>query len=578
MANVRSVRYEPNENVPKPLAIGLACQYAILLVAAIVLTPVIVVRAAGGDDGYMQWAAFAALLVSGITTLVQAVGYKRVGAGHILFMGPSGTFIAISITALAQGGPGLLASLVIASSVIQFISAYKLSWFRRIFTPMVSGTIVMLVAVAVMPIFFGMLDDVPEGSSSSGAPICAIITLLTTVGIVFRSSGVLRLWAPVIGVAVGSVASALLGLFDTSRIAVAPWVGLPVAGWPGLSLDFSPSFWLLLPSFIFVTIIDTIETVGDTVAVQRVSWRKPRSIDFKSIQGAIFADGLGNLLSGLASTVASTTYSTGISLVELTGVAARRVGIWIGVVLVLLALSPKLTSVIMSIPNPVAGAFLGILIAMLFVVGMRMVIQDGDYRKCLVAAIGFWLGYGFHGKIVFPDHLQDIGRWQVLLQDGMVSGGLVAILLLVFLELLSPRRATLKIKLDVDNLPKIHSFLSEVAAGKNWSKEAILKLCSAGEETILSLLDRKATDKEPGNEDRYLFMRARGNERLIELECVADFGEENLEDKMVLLKERSELSDDRELSLRILKQITSSFQHHQYHNTDIVTFKVDAQA
>ena len=51
MANIRNVRYEPNENIPKPLAIGLACQYAILLVAAIVLTPVIVVRAAGGDDG-----------------------------------------------------------------------------------------------------------------------------------------------------------------------------------------------------------------------------------------------------------------------------------------------------------------------------------------------------------------------------------------------------------------------------------------------------------------------------------------------------------------------------------------------
>lgn len=601
----RAVRYEPDENPPRPLAIGLACQYAILSVAGIVLTPAIIIRSAGGEEyhSYLLWAVFAALIVSGITTMIQSIGYKRVGAGHVLLMGTSATFIAISITALAKGGPSLLATLVIISALFQFFFSWKLALFRRVFTSAVGGTIIMLVAVSIMPYLFRMLTEVPATASPSAAPVSALVTLLCVVVIVFKSSGVLRLWAPVIGMAVGSVVAAFYGLFEVDRIASAPWVSLPLANWPGLDLDFSPSFWVLLPSFIFVTIIGAIETVGDAVAVQQVSWRKPRSIDFRVLQGAVSADGTGNLLSGLLSTIPNTTYSGGISLVELTGVAARRVGIWIGAVLILLAFFPKLTAVVLSIPSPVVAAYMGVLIALLFVVGMRLVIRNANYQQCLIAAIGFWMGYGFQADKIFPDLLASSSTWKTLFSDGMTSGGLVALALSLLMELVSSRRKTIKTRLSVKDLPKVHAFLSEFASSKKWGKDAVFRLCSAGEETVLSLLDRKQiykkgkqaawddvlgvhpegqTKEEVDHDDdddeeggRYLLMHARGNNRTIELECIASPGEENLEDKMILLKEQTENKDADDLSLRILHRIASSFHHQQYYDTDIITVKVD---
>ena len=48
---------------------------------AIVIGVVIVVRAGGGSDSYLAWAAFAVLLVSGFTTLTQAVRFGRIGVG-----------------------------------------------------------------------------------------------------------------------------------------------------------------------------------------------------------------------------------------------------------------------------------------------------------------------------------------------------------------------------------------------------------------------------------------------------------------------------------------------------------------
>ena len=100
-----------------------------------------------------------------------------------------------------------------------------------------------------------------------------------------------------------------------------------MSGWPGFDLNFGPVFWTLLPAFVFVTLVGAIETIGDAVAIQNVSWRRPRAVDFRAVQGAVTADGMGNLLSGLMGTVPNTTYSTSVSMTELTGVGARTVGI-----------------------------------------------------------------------------------------------------------------------------------------------------------------------------------------------------------------------------------------------------------
>ena len=138
------VRFEPNERPPIALTAGLGLQLAVLCIAGIAITPVIVVRAAGGAESYLTWAVFAAVLVSGVSTILQAVRVGRIGAGYVLAMGTSGAFIAICVAAIAQGGPAMLATLVVISSLFQFLLAWRLSLLRRILAPTVSGTVIML--------------------------------------------------------------------------------------------------------------------------------------------------------------------------------------------------------------------------------------------------------------------------------------------------------------------------------------------------------------------------------------------------------------------------------------------------
>ena len=61
-----------------------------------------------------------------------------------------------------------------------------------------------------------------------------------------------------------------------------------------------PAFVALLPAFVFVAVIGTIQAITGAVAIQRVSWRRPRAVDYRAVQGAVAADGVGKLLSGVA--------------------------------------------------------------------------------------------------------------------------------------------------------------------------------------------------------------------------------------------------------------------------------------
>ena len=65
-----------------------------------------------------------------------------------------GAFIAVCVASLIEAGPSTMASLVVISSLFQFLLAARLSLLRRIFTPVVSGTVIMLIAATVMPIVF----------------------------------------------------------------------------------------------------------------------------------------------------------------------------------------------------------------------------------------------------------------------------------------------------------------------------------------------------------------------------------------------------------------------------------------
>ena len=566
-----AVRYEPDENPPLPVALGVGLQAAAVIVAPVVLTVVIVARIADQAENYITWAVFAALVISGLTTALQARRLGRIGSGHVLIMGTSGAFIAVCVAALVDGGPATMASLVVVSSLFQFLMANRLSWLRRVFTPVVAGTVIMLIAATVMPLIFSSLTDVPADTPEAAAPTAALVTLLVVGGLILRAPPAFRLWSPVIGVAVGCVAAAPFGLYDVGPVLDASWIGAPFSSWPGLDLTPGAEFWELLPAFVVVTLVGAIETLGDGVAIQRVSRRSPRATDFRVVQGALNADGVGNLLSGIAGTLPNTTYSTSISLAEVTGVASRRVGVIIGAFFLGFAFLPKAAALLISIPPPVAAAYMLVLVSLLFVQGAKIVVHDGlDHRKALLVGVSFWMGAGFQNQWIFPDLLGE-GFWGVLFGNGMTGGAIVAIVMMAFMEATGSRRKKLGLPLDWDALPKLEGLLRDLASRSRWDPALEDRLVLVGEETLSSLL---AEEDDSSTEPRHLVVTARPAGGGVELEFLCGSDGENLEDRLSYVRDAPELPDAREMSFRLLRHYASSVRHQKYHDVDIVTVNV----
>ena len=545
-----------------------------LTLAATVLMVTITFRAAGEGEAYLLWAVFAALIISGTITALQAGRVWRLGAGHVLMTGAGPYFIAVSVLALTEGGWSMLASLIVISSLFQFALAAWLPMLRRIITPVVSGTALMLIAVTVMSIAVDRLKEVPEGAPLAAGPSVAAATLVTATALAMRASGVWRLWALLIGIASGCAVAAFFGLYDVQRLMEAPWVSIPdIAAGPGLDLTPGAGFWALLPAFVIVALVVAIKTSSEGVVIQQVSRRRPRATDFRLVQGAINTNGLGTLLSGIAGTPPTVVYSPStVSLINLTGVAARSVGYAIGVILLALAFLPKVTAILLTIPSPVMGGYLLMIMGLLFVEGMRTVAQDGlDHRKALVVGVALSIGVGLENQNILADLLGP--TWGASLGNGMTVGVLAAILMTSFIELTSPRRRRLEVELAVSAVPRIDAFLSELASRIGWNDASTGRLRAAGEETLSSLL-QSGGDYGADGAPRLIIV-ARPDAGTVELEFLAVFDEENLEDRLAYLSDHAEAPEEHEISFRLLRHYASSVRHKKYHGIDIVAVQVE---
>ena len=567
------IRYQPDERPPPLLALGLGLQMTLVQVGGIILTPIIVIRAAGAEvpPGYLTWSLFAVLVVAGLSTVLQSARVGRFGAGHVLTMGTSGAFIAVCATALSTGGPPLLATLVLASSLFQFLLAFRLSWLRRLITPTVAGTVIMLIAVTVMPILFGMIASAPDGAPSYAAPVTFFVSLATIAAFGIRGSRALKPWSLAIGFVIGCMVASAVGILDLTPVREAAWIGTPDAGWPGLDLSLGPAFWGLLPAFVFVTLVGAIETLGDAIAIQRVSWRDRRAPDYRVVEGAVAADGVGNLLSGLAGVVPNTTYSSSVSVTEVTGVASRRVGVAVGAILAALAFFPKFAAVFTAAPDPVVAAAGVFLIGVLFTVGLRLVVAEGiGTTQAVIVGVSYWLGAAFQSGLVFPDGLEGVAG--TLLDNGMTAGGLTALLLVLFTEWTGPRPKRISTTLETEAGKKIEELLTRLARRRRWDEASTTRLVAAAEEALLTLLD------QPSDSDaaRKLRFTARAGKGSAELEFVAAAGEENLEDRLTMLSDRPDAPEEAEISLRLLRHYASSVRHQKYHGLDILSVHVDA--
>ena len=528
------------------------------------------------SDTYLGWAIFTALAVSGASMVLYALRFRHLGMGRLIVTNFNVPFLAVCALALQAGGPSLLASLIVASTLAQFVLTFRLASLRRIFTSTVSGVVVMLVAVSAVPYIVSSTVIVPEGASTALFLAPGLAALTVGLVISLHGTALWRMWILPIMVVVGVVVAAPLGFYDFDAVIDAPWVSLPDMGWPGLDLSFDANFWALLPVFVFVNLTAFMKTVGDLSVIYRASYRKPTALDYRPVQGGLNTYGLGTFFSGLLGTIpVAAPWAVTVVYIGFTGVAAKSVGIILGVMTMAVAPFSKFLTILIAIPSPVVSAVYVIIFGLLFVEGAKTVFGglfagQVDQKKSTITGISMVLGLSAG---IFSGLTE--GVTSQLVGNTIVIGGITAIGMTIFNEFSSLRIRRLRADLSESSLPALDGLLSQFADRHSWTEKGKARLRLVGEEVILSLLEGE-NGEQPAEKRRLVAtIRPEGNSAELEMVVASDDAAHgNIENRMAYLDEGQALEDDQGVSIRILRQYASSVHHRQYYGIDIISCRV----
>ena len=565
--------YEVNDRVPLWLALVMGIQHVMLIYSEISLLPVIIGKKAGAPMEHILFASCAAGVACGVTTLIQVLRVGKIGAGYTLFMGSSAAYLTGSVETLKAGGFPLLATLSILVAPIEILMAYFLRYLRHIITPTVGGAILLLVVLSLVPVslheWVGEKGDLHYNSWQN--LLTGLSAMWILLGLSLFGNRVLRLWCPMIGMAGGLLTSWLLGQFDFQHLLSNPWVGAFPGSWPGLAWDLKLDYLPLFGALVVLTFINGAQAIGNSMAVQQISHRERRPIDYGVVQGAMYGDAVGNVFSGLLGTMPNETYSENLSVQKVTGVASRMVGVCGAILLILLPFSPKLSMALVNLPDPVFGGFLMGLAAMMLPSGLELVFSRGiTHRSGLLVGISLCIGMvaesGYFFVDLFPISLR------VFMNSGVAAGGLAAVILSLLFHLTERRGYKASIPAGLKNLPLLVDHLQTVGDKLDLTQEQILRLQLACEEIFVHVAG--STEEEAG--EKSLALRINHHEGELSVEMIYGQRLANLED--VEMPENLMAADgaalDR-LGLALLGNVVHDLHQAVISGTTYIWFKME---
>jgi xanthine permease len=417
--------YNLDDRPPWPTALLVAVQHVLAMFVGIISVPLLVGQGLHLPVEQCAYLVSMGLIASGVGTFVQVLGIGPIGSRLLAVQGTSFAFLIPLQQAGKLGGLPLMFGMVLLCAPVEIILALFLFRLQRVFTPLVSGVVVLLIGLSLIPVGMGTI------ASGLGAAAPAWMSLLIAglVVVVVLGMNIVRTdWTRLAAIPVALVGGYLLclalGYLKTAEPATTALLNLPIPFRYGLAFNAT----LLLP-FILVYVVTTLETVGDVTATSQLS-RQPIEGDlyWRRLRGGVMADSVNSMFAAMCGSFPSTTFAQNNGVIQLTGVASRRVGLWIGGLLCLLGLLPSVSRWIALMPGPVLGAVTLLLFGFVASAGVRILQRVRlTHRNLLILASALGAGAGINAVPGVLDPLPETLR--LVFSSGITTGTLAALLL-----------------------------------------------------------------------------------------------------------------------------------------------------
>ncbi|WP_055524952.1 nucleobase:cation symporter-2 family protein [Streptomyces graminilatus] len=204
-------------------------QHVLAMYAGAVAVPLIVGGAMKLSPADLAYLITADLLVCGIATLIQCVGFWRFGVRLPIMQGC--TFAAVSpmvlIGTTGGGLPAIYGSVIVAGLAITLL-APVFGRLLRFFPPLVTGTVILVIGLSLLPVA-GNWAAGGVGSADFGEPrnlALAAFVLAVVLGVQRFAPAFLSRIAVLTGIVVGLAVAVPFGFTDFDGVGDADWVGI----------------------------------------------------------------------------------------------------------------------------------------------------------------------------------------------------------------------------------------------------------------------------------------------------------------------------------------------------------------
>ena len=484
--------YNTESKIPAGTLILTIIQHFFAL-AVYMTYPVIISGAIGGEEQMTTALISATLIGCGIATILQAC--RRLGSGQVLPIIPNSSYLPASLLAATGGGLPMLYGMLVVGGIFEILISRLTRFFRYVFPMEICGTVLFLLGIAIVPfafpLFCGSTDSAPLD------PAAAAVGCITLASMIFLSvirKRIFKFYSMLMGIVIGFIAAVLLGVFNLETlkdITTIPVFSVPeFAFFTGYS--FNPA---LLAPFIIAVICLVMKTTGNIEMLNRYT----KSESKKSLRRGLFAEGVGLTISGILGGIGTGTSSSAAGLVVSTGVAARKVGFGLGILLIICGFLPVIGWFFHLIPKPILGAVLIYAVVFVMMSGITSIASRVlDSRRIFVVLLPILFGVS---SAVCPYLYTNLPTWaEYILASPLTAGSVTAVLLGLLLKIGIPLHKTLILTPSSDisafvmdcaglwTLDKLqsHSLGTELSKEINEGEEAesLTMYLSHGRETI----------------------------------------------------------------------------------------------
>lgn len=430
--NVKDRDIHPvDEMLPVTQLFAYGLQHVLAMYAGAVAVPIIVAQAMHLSPEELIRLINADLFTCGIATLIQTIGFWKVGAKIPMIQGVTFASVTPMILIGVEHGMTAIYGAIIAAGLFTFLVAPYFSRLIRLFPPVVTGTIITIIGITLLPVSVRWIGGGGNPNSPDFASpmhlMLAFITLCIVIIVYRYCKGFLSNIAVLIGLIGGTVIAMLLGQANFSEVGRANWFDIvtPLAfGVPVFDIGS-------IISMCIVMLVVMVETTGDCIAIGEIVGRP---IGRKNLAKCLRADGLSTLLGGILNSFPYTAFAQNVGLVAVTRVKSRFVVAASGIILVALGLFPKMAAIVACIPNSVLGGAGLAMFGMIIASGIRALSKvnfEGNYNLMLVA-ISISISMI---TLTVPNFYHNFPGWaKIVLHSGITLGSLTAVILNLILN------------------------------------------------------------------------------------------------------------------------------------------------